>query len=416
MSLISSEEFHNSNLQTTISQIELISPLENEIKPYFLKTTKSGHLYNHPIHTAFNKTNLGSIPSKIETTLIKSPIKKIYSIFNPKENYESTTIYNPSSFNKNSVSFSKKGLGNGFISKSQRFDNLYKEKFKPGPCEYSKDKLTIMNNIKKSIFCKGLFNNKENHSILPKKNFPGPCDYNPKFFESDNFKNEKNSYFFISESERFKNFLNFNLNPGPGKYFDKILEFGKKNNKENYFFKGNIKKKDNPIKRLKIDVGDYEKSNFKLVDKKGDINTNWKNINCKISGNEYEYNFQNKNNEKENKVFQKFEPEKYNNKSKENEKFNEENENKNKNKNFNYKLFENIYIPINPNSNQKNDLFKLYSPRWKKKSKYNTESKFSPPGPAYYNPKLPKNKISFNLNDKDFIYTNGISFDKIKKL
>ena len=85
MSLISSEEFHNSNLQTTISQIELISPLENEIKPYFLKTTKSGHLYNHPIHTAFNKTNLGSIPSKIETTLIKSPIKKIYSIFNPKD-------------------------------------------------------------------------------------------------------------------------------------------------------------------------------------------------------------------------------------------------------------------------------------------------------------------------------------------
>ena len=205
MSLISLEELQNSNLQTTISQIELVNPKETEIKSYFLKTTKSGHLYNHPIYTAFTKTNLGSIPSKIETTLIKSPIKKIYSIFNPKPNNESTTIYNTSSFKKNSVSFSKKGLGNGFISKSQRFDNLYKEKYKPGPCEYSKDKLTIMNNIKKSIFCKGLFNNKENHSILPKKNFPGPCDYDPKFLESDNIKN-KNSYFFTSESKRFKDF------------------------------------------------------------------------------------------------------------------------------------------------------------------------------------------------------------------
>ena len=415
MSLISSEELQNSNLQTTISQIELINPKETEIKSYFLKTTKSGHLYNHPIHTAFTKTNLGSIPSKIERTLIKSPIKKIYSIFNPKPNNESTTIYNPSSFNKNSVSFSKKGLGNGFISKSQRFDNLYKEKFKPGPCEYSKDKLTIMNNIKKSIFCKGLFNNKENHSILPKNNFPGPCDYNPKFLKVIILKMRKILIFLFLKVKDLKIFVNFNLNPGPGKYFDKILEFGKKNNKENYFFKGNIKKKDNPIKRLKIDVGDYEKSNFKLVDKKGDINTNWKNINCKISGNEYEYNFQNKNNEKENKVFQKFQPEKYNNKLKKMKNLMKKMKIKIK-MNFNYKIFENLYIPINPNSNQKNDLFTLYSPRWKKKPKYNTESKFSPPGPAYYNPKLPKNKISFNLNDKDFIYTNGISFDQIKKL
>jgi phosphotransferase system IIB component len=409
MSIISLEELQNSNLQTTISQIELINPIETEIKSYFLKTTKSGHLYNHPIYTAFNKTNLGSIPSKIETTLVKTPIKKKYSIFNPKPNNESTTIYNPSSFKKNSVSFSKKGLGNGFISKSQRFDNLYKEKYKPGPCEYSKDKLTIMNNIKKSIFCKGLFNNKENHSILPKNNFPGPCDYNPKFLESDNFKN-KNSPFFTSESERFKDFCNFNSNPGPGKYFDKIIEPGKNNNKESYFFKGNVKKKDNPTKRLKIDVGDFEKSNFKLIDKKGEINTNWRNPNYKITGNEYEYNFQNENNEnenKENKIFKKFKPEKYKNKIKEDEK---------KKNNFNYKIFENLYIPINPNSNQKNDLFTLYSPRWKKKPKYNTESKFTPPGPAYYNPKYSKNKISFNLNVKDFIYTNGISFNQIKKI
>ena len=103
MSLISSEEF-----QTIISQTELIFLLKTEIKPYFLKTTKSGHLYNHPIHISCNKTNLGSIPLKIETKLIKSLIKKIHLIFNPKENYESTTIYNLSSFKKNSVSFSKK--------------------------------------------------------------------------------------------------------------------------------------------------------------------------------------------------------------------------------------------------------------------------------------------------------------------
>ena len=34
------------------------------------------------------------------------------------------------------------------------------------------------------------------------------------------------------------------------------------------FLKEIIKKRDNPMKRLKIDVGDYEKSNFKVTDKK----------------------------------------------------------------------------------------------------------------------------------------------------
>ncbi len=58
-----------------------------------------------------------------------------------------------------------------------------------------------MNNIKKGFFCKELFNNKENHSIVPKKYFFGSCDYNHKFLENVNFKNEKKSYFFISESE-----------------------------------------------------------------------------------------------------------------------------------------------------------------------------------------------------------------------
>jgi hypothetical protein len=62
-----------------------------------------------------------------------------------------------------------------------------------------------MNNIKKSFFCKELFNNKENHSIVPKKYFLGSCDYNHKFLV--NFKNEKKSYFFLFLKVKDKNFL-----------------------------------------------------------------------------------------------------------------------------------------------------------------------------------------------------------------
>ena len=406
MSIIATNE-SDAQFLSTVSTIELLNPNEQpKSKTFFLKTTREGHLYNHPIFTAYTKTSLGSIPTKLEKTLIDTKKeKKTNSIFSPQEQYESESNYNPSSFKTKSVSLSKKGYGNGFISKTERFDNGFKDKYRPGPCEYPIDKISIKNDVSKSLFSQGLYNTKENHSLLPKKLFPGPWDHNPKYYNDINI--DKNSYFFTSDSVRFKGILeNKNNNPGPGKYFNVDSDLVKDKNRESYFFKGKVKRKDNHTKRLKIDVGDFCKSNFKLVDKKGEISTNWKNHNGKISGKDYIYVFDKKNNDEENKIFRKFKPEKYNNRFKENEKDDDEENNNHRYSNTN----ENIYININPNNVPKENLFKLYSPRWKSIIAYNADCNFKPPGPAYYHPFLPKNKVSFNLNEKDFIYTNGLPF------
>ena len=392
---------------STVSTIELLNPKTTpKSKTFYLKTTRQGHLYNHPIFTAYTKTSLGSIPTKLEKTLIDTKKKKkSNSIFSPEPENNSESNYNPSSFKTKSVSLSKKGYGNGFISKTERFDNGFKDKYRPGPCEYPIDKISIKNDVSKSLFSQGLYNTKENHSILPKKSSPGPCDYNPKYYDDINI--DKNSYFFTSDSVRFKGILeNKNNNPGPGKYFNVDSDLVKDKNRESYFFKGKVKRKDNPTKRLKIDIGDYCNSSFKLVDQKGNVNHSWKENNSKILGRDFIYVFDKKKKDKKNKIFDKFKPEKYNNRFKENEKDDDEENNNHRYSNTN----ENIYININPNNVPKENLFKLYSPRWKSIIAYNADCNFKPPGPAYYHPFLPKNKVSFNLNEKDFIYTNGLPF------
>ena len=186
MSILASND-SEAKFLSTVSRIELLNPsTAPETKTFFLKTAKSGHLYNHPIYTAYTKTSLGSIPTKLEKTLIQSSSPKTYSIFSPKIENEQTSFFNPSSFKKDSVSLSKKGYGNGFVSKSERFDNGFNDRYRPGPCEYSKGKLSIQYDVSKSLFTQGLYNNKTNHSILPKKITPGPCDYNPKFYNGFN--------------------------------------------------------------------------------------------------------------------------------------------------------------------------------------------------------------------------------------
>ena len=405
MSIIATNE-SDAQFLSTVSTIELLNPNEQpKSKTFFLKTTREGHLYNHPIFTAYTKTSLGSIPTKLEKTLIDTKKeKKTNSIFSPQEQYESESNYNPSSFKTKSVSLSKKGYGNGFISKTERFDNGFNDKYRPGPCEYKIDKFSIKNDVTKSLFSQGLYNTKENHSILPKKSFPGPCDYNPKYYNDIN--TDKNSYFFTSDSVRFKGVLgNKNNNPGPGKYFNVDKSLVKDKDRKSYFFKGKVKRKDNPTKRLKIDIGDYCNSRFKLIEQKGEINNSWRG-NSKILGRDFIYIFDKKKKDKKNKIFDKFKPEKYNNRFKENVKDDEE-----ENNNHQYiHTSDDIFTPINPNNVPKENLFKLYSPRWKSIIAYNADCNFKPPGPAYYHPILPKNKVSFNLNEKDFIYTNGLPF------
>ncbi len=406
MSIMATNE-SEAQFLSTVSTIELLNPTETpKSKTFYLKTTREGHLYNHPIFTAYNKTSLGSIPTKLEKTLMDTKKeKKTNSIFSPQQQHNSESTYNPSSFKTKSVSLSKKGYGNGFISKTERFDNGFNDRYRPGPCEYPIDKISIKNDVSKSLFSQGLYNTKENHSLLPKKLFPGPWDYNPKYYNDINI--DKNSYFFTSDSVRFKGSLgNQNNNPGPGKYFNVDKDIVKDKDRESYFFKGKVKRKDNPTKRLKIDIGDYCDSRFKLIDQKGEVNNSWRGNKSKILGRDFIYIFDKKKKDKKNKIFDKFKPEKYNNRMNEYDKDDDED-------NINYQYVNNkddIYTPINPNNVPKENLFKLNSPRWKSIIAYNADCNFKPPGPAYYHPILPKNKVSFNLNDKDFIYTNGLPF------
>lgn len=79
---------------------------------------------------------------------------------------------------------------------------------------------------------------------------------------------------------------------------------------------------------------------------------------------------------------------------------------------------ENIYNKYNilvdnhdiKNKFKKKDYFSLSAPRWDEGNFHDNESHFQIPGPAYYQPREQYLKRSFNLNKKDFIYTNSVPF------
>ena len=167
------------------SKIELInsskelgdnSPRSNT-QNFFLRVGKPGRLFLQPNYTAFTKTNLGSIPSKIEKTLLKTetniPLTTSInnSLISSESRLNSTTTNNSSLLStskdpKNySKSFSSKGSGNGFVSKVERFNKYIKE-YTPGPGDYSPDKLfTMENEIKRSDLGKSLFLERTNRSL-----------------------------------------------------------------------------------------------------------------------------------------------------------------------------------------------------------------------------------------------------------
>ena len=59
---------------------------------------------------------------------------------------------------------------------------------------------------------------------------------------------------------------------------------------------------------------------------------------------------------------------------------------------------------------RRKDFFGLSPPRWDEGLFHDNGSHFQIPGPAYYDPKVQSLKRSFNLNKKDFIFTNSIPF------
>ena len=451
----------------TISKIELIERNIDEIDKskfrttkFFLRTGRPGHLFLKPNYTAFTKTNLGSIPSKLEKTLVKTDSNK------PLSTYINNTL---SSFNKSkefetikkedrdirtyTTSFSSKGFGVGFVSRVNRFgDNL--SGYLPGPADYYPDKyLTLLSNVEKSPFGKSLFKKRTTTALstlsddnLYNKSLKSKTSSKKKrpfinikadISNNRNDSDKKNgSYFFTSTSDRFnKNiFGGKNLNPGPGKYF---LNNDYIKVKCPYSLSPEFvlppKKKINPINYFGINENDKKKFGFQLINK----NKNKKNAliwnNSKFIFEDNLYNKFNKsnfslannstkitsltNNNNSSKIpsliFKNNMSKMYNNSLKteyislvsdNNKSLNlsteDDKEKDNKIKNEKKKAIK----------SRKKDHFSLSPPRWDEGYFHDNESHFQVPGPAYYAPPIQNNKKSFNLNNKDFIFTNSLPF------
>ena len=281
------EEESLPNLSSTSSSNAFSSPQT------FLRVGKPGKLFLKPNYTAFTKTNLGSIPSKVEKTLIKTeesiPItitlnKHVQKINLPQEKEDSNISR---SF---STSYSSKGYGVGFVSKVPRFDYGKKAVY-PGPGDYSPEKMeSLENNINKSNFGKSLFLEKSGKSLqllqtnqdkfytsqeilnILRKSYDQRYNNNTdniinKNNNSKSDENNKGNYYFESKVKKFSNgiFNVNNKNPGPGKYFiDTNFRIKNKDRKSPDFFEP-IEKREDPLKTFGILSDNEKKIGFNLI-------------------------------------------------------------------------------------------------------------------------------------------------------
>ena len=450
---LSHETFNNSNITTNNI---------SEIHQKILRNGKPGKLFLQPNYTAFTKTNFGTIPTKVEKTLIKTDENTPITIsINKSIQRNNTTnddqIYrDPRSY---STSNSSKGYGIGFVSQVPRFDNERRIVY-PGPAEYSKDKiLSLQNDVNKSIFGKSIFsdkttkslqilNNKDNQFFTSqellnklKSKYINERYSNNLTYDSisnninnsennENKKNYKGNYFFDSKVKKFQNgFFNINnKNPGPGRYFIDNRYKIKNPNQKSADFMDPIEKKESPVKTFGLDINDDKKIGFELLENKknGKVAHFWNG--APSFGNSYDFGntkngkkIKSENNSYDYDNIVKI-PDKditknlkrilrYKTKDNEKDKKKEGSEDR-----YRYKLDKIKHELINKEllKYKRKDFFSLAPPRWDEGLYHDNGSHFQIPGPAYYDPKIQALKKSFNLNNKDFIFTNSINYKEIK--
>ena len=458
---ISDEDYPSNN---KISKIELMDRYKKESNKtstfsfnFFLRTGRPGHLFLKPNYTAFTKTNLGSIPSKLEKTLIKTDLNKPLTTYinsritksSNKKNEESA-YKEEGDMSKYSTSFSSKGFGVGFVSKVNRFQDNFSG-YQPGPADYSPDKyMTLLSSVEKSPFGKSLFKKKTsasltatNYDYKDKKKYKTPSNKKKgKINIIDDFSNDINpskkkmaSYFFTSKSNRFNDniFSGRNLNPGPGKYFlnNDCIKIKNPDSLSSEFVLPQ-KKEINPINFFNLNENDKKKFGYQLRNKmkKGKKNSlynksifnteenifnKYEKTNSSLDNNStiFTSNINNNNRSKIPSMYFNENNSKYNNSLK-----SEYISIITKNNNSKFYVPENDEIKASINKNirkklarfKKRDHFSLSPPRWDEGYFHDNDSHFQVPGPAYYVPQIQNNKKSFNLNNKDFIYTNSLPF------
>jgi hypothetical protein len=274
--------FEQDNINIGSNVISLES-FEDVNENYFLKAPKKGKLFKGSNWTAYKKENLGTIPRKIENVLVENKNNKTKKGFNSqtqklqennqcvKYNYPGPGSYQISKnfdfMSTGSSFYSSKGYGNGFISTSERFNELqfHVEKYKPGPGEYKvEDTASLNQSINKSIFNKSLYKETSVKSLKVRQNTPGPGFYNPILLKHNDLSGVLSS--FKSGSERFKRDQK-SAYPGPGKYFKEnnmnTTETNKKNNTLSYFFRCPSPKKENLVDKY-IEPHKNEELQFQL--------------------------------------------------------------------------------------------------------------------------------------------------------
>ena len=439
----------------------------------FLRVGKPGKLFLEPNYTAFTKTNLGSIPSKIEKTLIKTeesiPITITLNKNIRKNNDSSTDEQTNKDYRSSSTSFSSKGYGVGFLSQVPRFQN--DRIILPGPGQYSPDKiLSVENDVNKSIFGKSLFLDNNTKSLLLLNNdnqfFTSQeilkriknKQYNNRYLNNhtyDSFSNNNNAsnisnndekkgnYFFDSKVKKFSGgmFDTGNKNPGPGRYFINTDFKIKNKNRKSPDFMEPTKKKESPEKNFGLLNNNEKKIGFNLIDNKknGKITTFWKGTpplgnsydfgktiknlkKLKETENNYEYIFNNNmvkipDNATSMKL-KKLATSRFRTKDHFSIKDKKDGSLTKSRYDYTYdkdKHETNNYILKDLLKFRRKDFFGLAPPRWDEGIFHDNGSHFQIPGPAYYDPKYQSPKRSFNFNTKDFIFTNSVPFKEVKK-
>ena len=439
------------------SNITIYSKKDQQNKS--LKNRKKGKLYLQPNFTAFTKTNFGTIPSKVEKTLIKTD-DNIPITISINKNIQKNNTSNDEQIYKDprsySTSYSSKGYGNGFISEVPRFVSEKRAVY-PGPAEYSRDKfLSVENDVNKSIFGKSIFsgkatkslqllNSKDNQYFTSqeilnrlKSNFINERYSNNLSYDSppnnNNENHNKGSYFFDSKVKKFSGgmFSINNKNPGPGRYFINNEYKIKNKDQKSADFMDPIEKKECPVKTFGLDINDEKKIGFGLIENKknGKVAHFWNG--APTFGNSYDFGKTLKNGRK----IKKDDDYESNNvvtipnydinrnlkrilRFKSKDYFNEKGKRKGRlfDDRYQYKFdkSKSDLIMRDLLKYKKKDDFALAPPRWDQGLFHDNGSHFQIPGPAYYDPRIQSNKISFNLNNKDFIFANSVNYKEIKK-
>lgn len=186
-------------------ETQQFAPPENYSKPNFRQAgkEKSGKLLRGFIQDPVGKASSSSIPYKFETILFRNTSQKGFGgsaqrFFASEDQQPGPGSYNPPTTgfaNSEGKTFSKKGLGNGFVSKSSRMLYSGFVNTGPGPGSYNVvEKPFKVTHVQPES---SIMNSSRTGStdVTTKKTtieFPGPGHYKPeKFKKSSNYVNPR---------------------------------------------------------------------------------------------------------------------------------------------------------------------------------------------------------------------------------